>query len=76
MESIIGKTTTKAKPAFPVLRKSTRSGMVVLFETASSGTVVNVGNQEDYDIGHHSHDWVGAYTKSWEDFTESVTLVN
>ena len=76
MESIVTTAEQKPKPNFPVLRKSKRNDMVVLFESAKHGTVINQGTQKDYEVGHYSESWVEAYGNNWLDFNGSITLKN
>lgn len=57
---------------FPKIMRSKRSGMIVLFEKATVGTVLSRG-QSAYDPGDHRATWADEY---FEDYNGPVTLQN
>lgn len=42
---------------FPIIAKSNKSGVLVLFSEACKGTII-YDNKNDYGIGHHCECWV------------------
>lgn len=76
MESRIEESVVEAKPAYPALKRSKQTGMVVLFTSWGCGTVVHTGRSKEYALGYYSDKWIPTYTDNWEDFTGEIVLKN
>lgn len=61
----------QTKP-FPKIRRSTKSGMVVLFEASKKGMVLSQG-QGAWPVGSFKTNWVEDH---FEDYNGPVTLQN
>lgn len=59
---------------FPCLRKSRRSGLVVLFTAYQEGIVL-VGTHE-YEVGHKSDDWIEFSNENNWEIVNSLTIIN
>lgn len=61
---------------FPVLMRYEDNSFVVLFTGCNSGTVVWVGNNSKWDIGHYDCDWLAANKDCWHKVTDTIELSN
>ena len=65
MKSVLNYPKNKKKvKKYPQLAKLLIDGTIVLFNSEHSGTVLK---SKDYDIGHHSNNWISINDKDeWE----------
>lgn len=72
----------KPKPSaitFPLIAESltAKTGLVVLFSSPRTGTVIHSTDSHDFQVGYYSKDWVSCLDlTSWEKFDGEITLGN
>lgn len=77
MKSTLNETAPAPEIKFPCLMQSQYGPRrIVLFSSATTGTVVSDNTNDRYPIGHYAENWGSCHDRDWKPFNGNVTLSN
>ena len=73
MKTTVNANPCKKEPTFPCLMQSKITDNIVLFTSATEGTLISVGQNTNHALGQHKGDW---WENNFKPFSGSICLEN